>query len=137
MTYQEIDDVELRTDESFRSQQHSEHHHGVSPFCNLPINMIDSFKQDYMHECCLGVMKKLLLTWLRGNPSVKFSAAHANEISMNILVLGKSLPNIFARKPRTLMDIDRWKATEFTLFLLYIGKIALKKYFVMMYINIS
>lgn len=127
MTYPDIDNIELRTDESFRSQIDTEHHHNTSPFCKLPIDMISTFPLDYMHQCCLGVMKKLLLAWLRGNVTVKISAVHSNEISMRMLELRKSIPNIFARKPRTLVEIDRWKATELRLFLLYIGKIVLKK----------
>jgi hypothetical protein len=126
MTYPEIDNIELRTDESFRGQVNNEHHNDTSPFCNLPIDMITTFPLDYMHECCLGVMEKLLLAWLRGKPNVRLSAANANKTSMRMLKLSKGKPDIFARKPRSLMEIDRWKATEFRLFLLYIGKLYYK-----------
>ena len=57
---------------------------------------------DYMHLVCLGVTRKML----------SFA--------------GK-MPFEFARHPRSLSDLDRWKATELRQFLLYTGPIVLKK----------
>jgi hypothetical protein len=42
MTYPECD-APLTNDESFRNQTNTEHHNGVSPFCNLPVDMITFF----------------------------------------------------------------------------------------------
>ena len=116
----------LRTDDNFRKQCHPEHHHDTSPFCDLPIDMIKTFPIDYMQAACLGVMRRLLLAWLRGKASVKISAGNANEVSSRLLALRHCIPKLFVRKPRSLLEIDRWKATEFRLFLLYVGKVVLK-----------
>ena len=58
--YPEVN-CEERTDISFRNRDQQEHHHGISPITRItpPINMIFVFILDFMHLCCLGVMKRL------------------------------------------------------------------------------
>ena len=126
VTYPQVNDLQLRTDLSFREQNQEEHHRFLSPFCNLPVDMVKKFPIDYMHQLCLGVMRKLLLVWIRGNRGVKMSAGQVETVSHKLLELKPFVPCTFARKPRSLLDVDRWKATEFRQFLLYTGKIALK-----------
>ena len=48
------------------------------------------------------------------------------EISRRLVALQSSIPYEFARRPRSLTDLPRWKATEFRLFILYIGPSVLK-----------
>lgn len=112
--YPEITNLTLRTDKTFRDQSQEEHHLPLvgSPFCQLQINMIEQFPGDYMHQCCLGVMRKLILMWLRGPLGIRLSSGHVKQISLQLLNLKPCIPNVFARKPRGLEEIDRWKATE-------------------------
>ena len=53
---------------SFRQLEDDDHHHGATPLCNLPINMIMAFPIDYMHLVCLGVIHHLILAWVHGKP---------------------------------------------------------------------
>jgi hypothetical protein len=126
VTYPQVNHLELRTDIFFREQIQEEHHRFLSPFCNMPVDMVNKFPIDYMHQLCLGVMRKLLLVWIRGNRGVKMSAGEVEAVSKKLVELKPFVPRIFARKPRSLLEVDRWKATEFRQFLLYTGKIALK-----------
>lgn len=125
VVYPLIKDIDLRTDYSFREQVDEGHHLSVSPFCTLPIDMIKKFPIDYMHQLCLGVTRKLILTWIRGSREVKLSTGQVEEISSRLTGLKAFVPSFFARKPRGMAEIDRWKATEYRQFLLYTGQIVL------------
>jgi len=47
-------------------------------------------------------------------------------MSERLTALRRFVPKLFAPRPRSLVEVDRWKATEFRLFLVYFGKIVLK-----------
>ncbi|KAK3868236.1 hypothetical protein Pcinc_026365 [Petrolisthes cinctipes] len=126
LTYQEIDNLVLRTNQTFRDQVQEGHHSGVSPFVALPVDLIKSFSIGYMHQSCLGVMRRLLLIWIKGKKETRLTARHVDDISKKLLQIQQFVPREFARKPRGLEVIDRWKATEFRQFLLYTGKLVLK-----------
>jgi len=112
--------------------QANHHLHGgvTSNLIELPnFDIVKSFPLDYMHLVMLGVMRKLLNLWLSKGPvSVRLPAKQASKISELLLSLKPCIPIEFARKPRSLIEISRWKATEFRQFLLYTGPVVLKKF---------
>lgn len=114
-----------RDDTSFRTQNDKNYHHEESPLLCLPIDMIYSFPIDYMHEVCLGVMKKLLKIWTGKPSNAKLRCTTVRSISENIINLSKFIPVEFNRKGCDLAYLADWKATEFRLFLLYTGPIVL------------
>jgi len=121
----------LRDNDSFRKQTQAEHHTGRSILERLPIDMVACFSLDYMHLVCLGIMRKLLWTWIRGPLSVgckriRLGWRSVALISERLLALVVHVACDFARKPRSLKDLARWKATELRQFLLYTGPIVLK-----------
>ncbi|KAK9687290.1 hypothetical protein QE152_g36557 [Popillia japonica] len=84
------------------------------------------FPTDYMHCVCLGVMRKLLCSWVGGNLKVRLSSNAVNSISNKLVALKDFIPIEINRKPRTLRELPRFKATEFRTFLLYLGPLVLK-----------
>ncbi|KAI2646228.1 Cap-specific mRNA (nucleoside-2'-O-)-methyltransferase [Labeo rohita] len=54
------------------------------------------------------------------------SAGQISNVTQRLLSLQKFIPSCFARKPRNLEVIDRWKATELRQFAFNTGKIVLK-----------
>jgi hypothetical protein len=48
------------------------------------------------------------------------------EINEKLISHIPYIPQEFARKPRTLAEFERWKATEYRTFLLYTGPICLQ-----------
>ena len=71
-------------------------------------------------------MRRLILSWIRGNKQVKHSAIQISQISDRLIKIFFFIPDHLSRKPRSLQKVDRWKATEFRQFLLYTEKNALK-----------
>lgn len=63
-----------------------------------------------------------------GHYNVRLSAAKMNELSRDLIALREWIPVEFQRKPRSVDEVDRWKATEFRLFLLYLGITLVGKY---------
>lgn len=103
----------------------------ISLITEIPnIDIVDDFPLDYMHLVCLGVTKKLILLWLghlKNSPlSVRLQNKNVQIISKHLLSLKPYISCDFSRKPRSLTEILRWKATEFRLFLLYTGPVVLK-----------
>lgn len=117
----------LRTDESFRLQTDEEHHKDNSLLTETGIGMVSMFPHDYMHLVCLGVMRKLLELWAgsKGPLSCRSLSKRVNQLSSTLLALKCHIPSEFARKPRSVEERHRWKATEFRQLLLYTGPVAL------------
>ncbi|XP_066915297.1 uncharacterized protein [Clytia hemisphaerica] len=128
--------IEERTDEVFRQNGYAlpdddgkRHQLDESELVGLAIDIIRDFTLDPMHLVYLGVTRRLLY-YLKGSykkiKAGKLSTAYLNAISRNLDDL--KLPSDFARQPRSISDLDRWKATEFKSLLLYTGLVVLRPY---------
>lgn len=116
----------LRSDLSFVNQDDEHHHKGPTVLTRIGIGMVSQFPLDFMHLVCLGVMRKLIGLWIKGPLPTRLGMQRLNLISAALLTFSVTLPREFARKGRSLSEVDRWKATEFRTFLLYTGPVALK-----------
>ncbi len=127
MTFPEVN-ASRRTDATFRQAVDEEHHVQHSPLADVGIDMVACFPYDYMHLVCLGVMKRLLDLWISttGPLRCRISSGLASMVSDRLLSLRSFIPSEFARRPRTLAERCRWKATEFCQFLLYTGPVVLR-----------
>ena len=117
-----------RTDDTFRKQSQHAHHVGISPFNQLPVNMIELFPLDYMHMICLGVTKRLVDLWRKGSihKPGRLGRWACSEVNSRLNVNRKFLTIEFSRKCRDWTELEHWKATEFRQFLLYLGPVVLK-----------
>ena len=136
---------EARTDFSFRNRSHPLHHSdleeaGVSPFIDIPLDMVRDFPLDYMHLVLLGVVKRLLKIWLcikkipqshvRQSTLYRLQNGIDNEtINRRQAKFSRSVPCDFQRRPRSFEYVNIFKATEFRIFLCYSSPIILKNVF--------
>lgn len=125
MTFPEVHAV-LRTDLSFLQMLDEDHHTGISILHRIGIGMVSQFPLDPMHLVFLGVVKKTLLLMIKGPLNVRLSYHETSMISEALESFKSFIPKEFARKGRTLAEVERWKATEFRTFLLFTGPVACK-----------
>jgi hypothetical protein len=116
-----------RTDSSFREIRNEPHHKGESPLLKLQLGLVSQIPLDYMHLICLGVMRKLINAWIGGPLMARLQGKVVKEINAQLEVLRDFIPREFARKTRSWREVNRYKATEFRLFLLYVGPVVLYK----------
>ena len=117
-----------RTDESFRAKLDKGHHNNDSLIELLPIDLVKDVPGDFMHLVCLGVTRKLLFLWSKGKKCPARLRPHQIEdLSRLLISIKKYIPQEFARTPRSIRDLDHWKATEFRQFILYSGPVLLKR----------
>lgn len=88
-----------------------------------------------MHLCDLGIMKRILEFLFKTSdrhatiPNVTFNPATIRGFDNALLALRSYVSrHDFARTPRSVKDIPRFKATEFRLFLHYIGVVLFKQF---------
>ncbi|XP_063961852.1 uncharacterized protein LOC129268704 isoform X2 [Lytechinus pictus] len=87
-------------------------------------NIISGFVPDYMHAVCLGVVKKFMHTWLDPvNRNCHYYIGNMKHI-INRRIVSLKVSNNISRIPRTLKDINFWKASEWRTFL-YISPVIL------------
>lgn len=127
MTFYRNENVEKRTDHSFRNKLDKNFHILTSPLEVLGINMINNFPLDYLHIVLLGVMKRILRIWF-GYKKVRgiFSKEIKDKISAALINLNIYKPSEFHRPLRSLDFINFYNGTQLRTFLLYVGPYVLK-----------
>lgn len=127
---------QARTNRNFRNKSFPDHHHQRSIVENINyFDIVRDVPLDPMHLIDMGVVKRLL-TFLFGLkkgrrvPGVTLRREVIEQIDSFIISLRTIMISRidFARIPRSLKEIPRWKATEFRLFLHYIGVVVLKPF---------
>ena len=98
VTFPEVHAVE-RSQQSFVSMRNELHHHGLSPLLSVPLDLVRNVPLDYMHLCCLGVMKLMIRLWLCGPLLTRIPARAVQLISDRLCNLRRYIPVEFARKP--------------------------------------
>ena len=119
ITYNYKNLYEARTDEAFSQLYYTDHQKKEGSFIHANVPCVTLFIIDYMHLICLGVMKQIL-KFLKNGPAIcHLSQVQQSLISNDLIEMKYFIPSDFSRKPRSLVEFDRWKAAEFRQFLLY------------------
>ncbi len=115
----------LRSDDDFLVLENAEivsrHICQRSIFSELQIGLVTQVPLDYLHLVCLGVVRKLVRTWVKGKLPYRLKTFDVQQISFNLLKCKKYFPRAFQRRPRPLDEINHFKGSEFRSILLYTG----------------
>lgn len=87
--------------------------------------MVPQIPLDYQHRVCLGVTKRYLLRLANGSKAHRLTNDQKGALNEELKAIKTCIPLEFARQPRQLDSIGKWKATEGRQFLLYTGPIIL------------
>lgn len=114
---------ELRSDETFSTRSHLLHHnenyyHKQSVLEKIGVGMVSQIPIDPMH--LIDLEDKFGRNFLSKEDKVNFKNSYSSYAPY--------IPSEFCRRPRTLEELPRYKATEFRLFILYLAPVVLKKY---------
>jgi hypothetical protein len=115
-----------RTQHQFENLDYKDHQVARSPLIDLRLDIVHIFSLDYMHLVCLGVGKRILSFLTSGPTECRLSHQQRTQISEKLVGFNGRMPSEFARQPRSLSELDRWKATELRQFLLYTGPVVLR-----------
>ena len=130
-------DCPSRTDQLFN--QYNYHPLHQLSRCTLPdygIFYISEFVLDYMHLVCLGVTRRILTFMKEGPRLCKLSQQQLFLLSNNLENIKGKIPSDFARQPRRLDELKRWKLQNFTNFCCTPGCFFLKMFFSKSHLNI-
>jgi len=121
---------EPKTDIGFKNRVYPKYHKTtvdpVSELEKLNVGMVSQVPLDPMHLIDLGVTKKVLTLLIDDKSCSKIKKEDVLQLSEKLLSFAPYIIKEFARKPRSLDEVKRWKATEFRQFVLYTGVVALK-----------
>jgi len=117
-----------RTHQNYITRLNEDHHiKNNSIIATLPnFDVVYGFSMDYLHLVCLGTVRKLIHLWIKGPIKVRYPSWKINKMSILMNSLKINIPCEIARKTRGFDQVNRWKATEFRTFLLYVGAIVTK-----------
>ncbi|KAK3914307.1 Glutamate decarboxylase 2 [Frankliniella fusca] len=112
-------DAPLRSDESFKAREQTHHHNGHT-FNDIPyFGPVSNVPLDSLHLTLLGVVRKTMYAWMSGPYKNRLSKRLIQEVSDLFILLSAWTPSEFARRPRSLKYIKRFKATKYRQILLY------------------
>ena len=109
----------------------------LSPLAEVA-NLSYDFPPEYMHTVCLGVMRRLVISYFSnkyGRFNCRVSENLKELLEQRVKLWHGALPSEFHREIRSFRNINYFKATEFRTILLYTGPLLFKGIIPLNYYN--